>query len=221
MARSAMKPVVAKAAAKPAPAQDDAAKAKSEQARAKVEQLKAAQTAKGNPDNAAKAEQARNDALKARAKAAAKPVSAQDNPYSAESVARMRAANPGAPTGGGIFSRPPPNQMSGPVRPMGSMGGVPARSMGPTGSMGGMPPPPPPSQVPQSYLDALQSAMRNPPPQQSSLQDAVRGLGGGMGGMGMKKGGAVKAYAKGGKVSSASSRGDGIAQRGKTKGKFV
>lgn len=37
----------------------------------------------------------------------------------------------------------------------------------------------------------------------------------------MKKGGAVKAYAKGGKVSSASSRGDGIAQRGKTKGRIV
>lgn len=37
----------------------------------------------------------------------------------------------------------------------------------------------------------------------------------------MKKGGAVKAYAKGGKVSSASSRGDGIAQRGKTKGRMV
>ena len=37
---------------------------------------------------------------------------------------------------------------------------------------------------------------------------------------GMKKGGKVKAYAKGGMVSSASSRGDGIAQRGKTKGRM-
>jgi len=36
----------------------------------------------------------------------------------------------------------------------------------------------------------------------------------------MKKGGKVKAYAKGGSVSSASSRGDGIAQRGKTKGRM-
>ena len=42
----------------------------------------------------------------------------------------------------------------------------------------------------------------------------------------MKKGGKVKAYAKGGsvsskpKISSASSRGDGIAQRGKTKGRI-
>ena len=37
----------------------------------------------------------------------------------------------------------------------------------------------------------------------------------------MRKGGAVKTYAKGGSVkSSASRRGDGIAQRGKTKGKL-
>jgi hypothetical protein len=37
----------------------------------------------------------------------------------------------------------------------------------------------------------------------------------------MKKGGKVKAFAKGGKVSSASSRGDGCAQRGKTRGRMV
>jgi hypothetical protein len=37
----------------------------------------------------------------------------------------------------------------------------------------------------------------------------------------MKKGGKVKTYAKGGSVSSASSRGDGCAQRGKTKGRFI
>ena len=36
-----------------------------------------------------------------------------------------------------------------------------------------------------------------------------------------KKGGAVKKYAKDGKVSSASARADGIAQRGKTRGKMV
>ena len=35
------------------------------------------------------------------------------------------------------------------------------------------------------------------------------------------KGGSIKGYAKGGSVSSASSRGDGCAQRGKTKGRFV
>jgi hypothetical protein len=38
--------------------------------------------------------------------------------------------------------------------------------------------------------------------------------------LGMKKGGATKKMASGGKVSSASSRGDGIAQRGKTRGRM-
>jgi hypothetical protein len=38
---------------------------------------------------------------------------------------------------------------------------------------------------------------------------------------GMKRGGKVKKMAGGGKISSASSRGDGCAQRGKTKGRFV
>jgi hypothetical protein len=36
-----------------------------------------------------------------------------------------------------------------------------------------------------------------------------------------KSGGAVKGYAKGGSVSSASSRADGCAQRGKTKGRII
>jgi hypothetical protein len=36
----------------------------------------------------------------------------------------------------------------------------------------------------------------------------------------MRKGGRVKKMAKGGSVSSASSRADGIAERGKTRGKF-
>lgn len=40
-------------------------------------------------------------------------------------------------------------------------------------------------------------------------------------GAGMKKGGKVKKMAKGGKVSSASKRADGIAQRGKTRGKVI
>ena len=39
--------------------------------------------------------------------------------------------------------------------------------------------------------------------------------------MGMKKGGAVKKMASGGKVSSASKRGDGCAVKGKTKGRIV
>ena len=42
----------------------------------------------------------------------------------------------------------------------------------------------------------------------------------GEGGRAMRKGGKVAKYAKGGSVSSASSRGDGIAQRGKTRGKM-
>lgn len=40
-------------------------------------------------------------------------------------------------------------------------------------------------------------------------------------GMGMKKGGKVKKYKKGGTVSSASKRADGCAIKGKTKGRFV
>jgi len=40
-------------------------------------------------------------------------------------------------------------------------------------------------------------------------------------GLGMKKGGKVKGYAKGGSVSSASKRADGCAIKGKTKGRFV
>jgi hypothetical protein len=54
------------------------------------------------------------------------------------------------------------------------------------------------------------------------------GGGGGLGSMvpspgmtGMKKGGAVKGYAKGGMVGAASRRADGIAQRGKTKGRML
>ena len=55
-------------------------------------------------------------------------------------------------------------------------------------------------------------------------QDAVTSYKGAMENQkeyGMKKGGKVKKMASGGKVSSASSRGDGCAQRGKTKGRMV
>jgi hypothetical protein len=90
------------------------------------------------------------------------------------------------------------------------------------GSMPGMPPPAvlKPGGVPLPLppggtggMGGMGKPMGGPPP---------------MGGMGgppsMKKGGSVKAYAKGGmtsskpKASSAPSRGDGIAQRGKTRG---
>lgn len=40
-------------------------------------------------------------------------------------------------------------------------------------------------------------------------------------GLGLRKGGSVKKYKSGGKVSSASTRGDGCAVRGKTKGRMV
>ena len=62
-----------------------------------------------------------------------------------------------------------------------------------------------------------------------ALDDIQAKIGGGGGfggnmpspGMTMKKGGAVKGYAKGGMVGKASKRADGIAQRGKTRGKFI
>ena len=62
-----------------------------------------------------------------------------------------------------------------------------------------------------------------------ALDDVQARIGGGGGfgnampspGMTMKKGGAVKGYAKGGSVGSASRRADGIAQRGKTKGRMI
>lgn len=55
-------------------------------------------------------------------------------------------------------------------------------------------------------------------------RDAVRSYQGAMENQkeyGMKKGGKVKKMASGGKVSSASSRADGCAQRGKTRGRMV
>jgi len=39
--------------------------------------------------------------------------------------------------------------------------------------------------------------------------------------VGMRKGGRIKKYAKGGSASSASKRADGCATKGKTRGKFV
>lgn len=76
------------------------------------------------------------------------------------------------------------------------------------------------------YMKQMNAAGNKPPvgansTQVSSAPPAFKSLGGI--GAGMKKGGKVKAkaYAKGGTVSSASKRGDGIAQRGKTKGRMV
>jgi hypothetical protein len=60
-------------------------------------------------------------------------------------------------------------------------------------------------------------------PTPPSMASQVSGLGLKRPGIGMKKGGEVKAkkMASGGKVSSASSRGDGCAIKGKTKGRMV
>jgi hypothetical protein len=56
----------------------------------------------------------------------------------------------------------------------------------------------------------------------SAGAEAIRNnLGGKDWTLGMKRGGKVKGYASGGSVSSASSRGDGIASRGKTRGTMV
>ena len=54
-----------------------------------------------------------------------------------------------------------------------------------------------------------------PPPTNRLSEADWRG-----GAIGYRKGGAVKKFASGGSVSSASSRGDGIAQKGKTRGKY-
>jgi hypothetical protein len=77
-----------------------------------------------------------------------------------------------------------------------------------------------PSNVPD-YAKAFMPKTGQPTGLPSASAPALQGLGGL--GAGMKKGGKVKAkaYAKGGTVSSASKRGDGIAQRGKTKGRMV
>lgn len=65
--------------------------------------------------------------------------------------------------------------------------------------------------------------------QQEETEKASRGAGAGRGFVNppipedamYKRGGDVKKYAKGGKVASASKRADGIAKRGKTKGRYL
>ena len=116
----------------------------------------------------------------------------------------------GGPTTGGPM-RPPTDRPTMPQGPGGGMTGGPMRPPPmPTGPGGGpttggpMRPPPMPS-----------GPTSNPP---TSMPP------GGMGGAMMKRGGKVKSMSSGGSASkapSASRRGDGIAQRGKTKGRFV
>jgi hypothetical protein len=143
---------------------------------------------------------------------------------------------------GAVGTMPAMNQMDmrqAAMQPMGALGGN--LFQGATGNSND----PTRLYTPQSYqMQPNQAAVNNAP--DSNLQKAfqafnqqknmgaptttgsqaaapgLKGLGGVGAGM-MKKGGAVKSksYAKGGTVSSASKRGDGIAQRGKTKGRMV
>jgi hypothetical protein len=61
-------------------------------------------------------------------------------------------------------------------------------------------------------MSTSRSPVRNISPEEAAFENE--------GGRYFKKGGATKKMASGGKVSSASNRGDGIAQRGKTKGRI-
>jgi hypothetical protein len=114
-------------------------------------------------------------------------------------------------------------------RMMGTTGG----QMGPPSSMsGGMGPPPPPSPLPMGSTAAqrprppigrtagyLGPTMRGEDGSRVSAGVGPRGSFGVGASMPFKKGGAVKKMAKGG--STASKRGDGIASKGKTKGRMV
>ena len=67
---------------------------------------------------------------------------------------------------------------------------------------------------PRTYAERLQDMGRLPKP-------SGGGGGGGMGGNKLSNRDLTRAYKSGGKVSSASKRADGIAVKGKTKGKMV
>jgi hypothetical protein len=122
------------------------------------------------------------------------------------------------PRTGGMIATPPIG-MGG---RLGAVGGAPAmggsQMGGQLGAPGGMP---------------AMGGMQAPVGMQNALQEAATRINAGapalgkMGGMGMKKGGSVKASKMGAvkqskpSMGSASKRGDGIAQRGKTKGRMV
>ena len=113
-----------------------------------------------------------------------------------------------------ILVRPPRDM---PIPPRGQQANMPPPR--------GMPAPPPPSQgmpsqgmgnnigsfLPKNAAMPTPQAMGGMPPAVSGAQ--AKGMG-----LGMKKGGMVSSKPK---ASSASSRGDGIATKGKTKGRFV
>ena len=123
------------------------------------------------------------------------------------------------PRGGRPF---PPANTSGPPRPIDRFTIDPPRQPGggmaqarPGPVMGGGP-----------FTGGGPAPMGGGPAPMGAFPRAPAPMGGAPNPMTMKKGGRVKAYAKGGtvfsssKASSASSRGDGIAQRGKTKGRM-
>lgn len=70
---------------------------------------------------------------------------------------------------------------------------------------------------PRTYTERLQDMGRLPKPSGGTGS----GGGGGMGGNKLSNRDITKAYKKGGSVSSASKRADGIAVKGKTKGRIV
>jgi hypothetical protein len=138
----------------------------------------------------------------------------------------MRLIRPGMPGGprmpvGQGVGKPAgmaPGMPSGPRMPVAQGVGKPA-TMG-AGTQVYTPRPGSPETTLPARPANLTPQANQPDPQlqfQSNMRDAlgvIRGMGG------MKKGGKVK-MKSGGKVSGASKRADGIAQRGKTKGRFV
>jgi hypothetical protein len=125
----------------------------------------------------------------------------------------MPSMQPQAPTGTGNAPYNPYASMGGGINP--PMGGIGSLSGG-IGGLGG------------NYQNNTSGAM---PAQNNMLGQSTNTPVKPPNPMGMKKGGAVKKFAKGGAikksksskpmVSNASKRGDGIAQRGKTKGRIV
>jgi len=117
----------------------------------------------------------------------------------------------------GVLPKPMPPMQRLPV-------GNPINGMGGNGMMGGgiklnsYAPPPPMGPVGMGQKPPLPMGMEQKPPPPMGM--GMPGVGMAKG-FGMKKGGAVKAKSKGAKMSSASKRGDGIAQRGKTRGRMV
>jgi len=105
----------------------------------------------------------------------------------------------------------------------------------PAGTGGGRPAPMPARPMPTRPMPTPQVAPQRPMPApqvmptpqaapMGAAQAASMGAQAAPNPMTMKRGGAVKKMASGGmtsKVSSASKRGDGIAQRGKTKGRYI